>query len=746
MATSAWRRGGYAICVAASMMSLSAAADSPRRYDGYVVARVEVTDTAQVDNLLALDFDVWSEHVSTGSIDVMLAPEQLLALDALGLPYRIWIDDVQQLIDRERAAAPRAWFADYHPYEEIVTYLDDLATAHPTLAQMVEVGTSLEGRMIWALRVAGPEQPVTRPAVVYFCAVHAREWITTTVVPYLATHLLQQYGTDPTVTDLVDSVEWFLIPVANPDGYVYSWTDDRLWRKNRRDNGDGEWGVDINRNWGFGWGGDGSSGYTGSQTYRGPEPFSEPETQALRDFFLTHPNVRAQNDIHSYTQRILWPWGFQPDLPPDQPVYEAVGGTMQQLIFDVHGLSYEAGPIHSTIYPVSGGSVDWTYGVRDIFSFSYELRDTGTYGFLLPAEQIIPNNEEILPALLYLTGSDPVRATQIRFPDGLPQRLVAGEAMVVTATFTSGVETLDAGSATLHYRYDPQGPFTAVPMSHAGSAAFEAVLPATNCSSQPEFYFSIVGESGTILAPVDAPASTFAATMVSGTIVFGENMDADPGGTTEGDWAWGQPVGEGGLHGWPDPEEGHTGLNVYGYNLFGDYENNMPERHLTSLPIDCTGQWGLRLSFWRWLGVETTPYDHASVRISNDGITWTTIWENETGVEDNVWIHQDFDVASVADNQPNVYLRWTMGSTDSGWAYCGWNIDDIQLYATGCEGIAGDHDGDDWIGPVDAAALGACAAGPGVERGSGCGVFDFDEDADVDLADVAAFQVVFGRP
>jgi len=161
-------------------------------------------------------------------------------------------------------------------------------------------------------------------------------------------------------------------------------------------------------------------------------------------------------------------------------------------------------------------------------------------------------------------------------------------------------------------------------------------------------------------------------------IVF--TMDDDPGWSTEGLWAFGHPTGGGGEYGGPDPTSGHTGNNVYGYNLNGDYEDNLPERHLTSTDIDCSNLTQVQLKFWRWLGVEQPAYDHAYVRVSNDGVNWVQAWSNPSEITENNWSYQAFDISDVADNQPTVYLRWTMGTTDGGWRYCGWNIDDVEIW------------------------------------------------------------------
>ncbi len=218
-------------------------------------------------------------------------------------------------------------------------------------------------------------------------------------------------------------------------------------------------------------------------------------------------------------------------------------------------------------------------------------------------------------------------------------------------------------------------------------------------------------------------------------------LDTNPGWTTEGQWAFGQPTG-GGSHNL-DPTSGYTGLNVYGYNLAGDYPNNMPIHSLTSTPIDCSTLSGCTLKFWRWLGIESATYDHASVQVSNNGTTWTTIW-NHTGVaiSENAWSRQSYGIAAVADHQPTVYLRWTMGPTDSSVTYPGWNIDDIEIWADqspvlgdmNCDGVL---DFDD-IDPFVLALSGEAAYGA---QYPDCVYWyaDVNGDGAVDFDDIDAF-------
>ena len=281
--------------------------------------------------------------------------------------------------------------------------MDALAAQRPDLAEGFTVGTSIEGRPIKGLRISNDAAyPGRRKAGMVFGATqHAREWIAPMVTMYLAEALVTRYDTDPAIKGFVDRIEFLIVPVVNPDGYVYAWTTDRLWRKNRRDiAGSACFGIDLNRNWGYQWGlPNGSSGDPCNDLYRGTAAFSEPETAAMRDFIVARPWVRYVHDMHSYGQWLLQPWGYTSAPPPRHETYEALGAAMAQLIHAVHGRTYVHGPTYTTLYPVSGSASDWAWGAEQAYSFVFELRGNG---FILPPDQIIPNSEEILPAALHL--------------------------------------------------------------------------------------------------------------------------------------------------------------------------------------------------------------------------------------------------------------------------------------------------------------------------------------------------------
>lgn len=157
------------------------------------------------------------------------------------------------------------------------------------------------------------------------------------------------------------------------------------------------------------------------------------------------------------------------------------------------------------------------------------------------------------------------------------------------------------------------------------------------------------------------------------------NFEEDPGWDVEQTWAWGRPQGGGGSQGQPDPTTGYTGLHVMGYNLEGDYASNIPERHVTTRAISCANWVGTRLRFWRWLGVGHPIHDRARVSACAGDGEWVTVWENAEAIDDGAWRFVDLDLGEIADHQPEIRVRWTMGPTDGSLNFCGWNLDDVQL-------------------------------------------------------------------
>jgi len=236
---------------------------------------------------------------------------------------------------------------------------------------------------------------------------HAREWIGPATVMYLISQLLENYGKDAIVTKLLDSMEFVIVPLINPDGYEWTHTNERLWRKNRRKNTGGSFGVDLNRNWNDHWGGSGSSGVPTSDTYRGTSAFSEPESLHVSNFITSmdlQGNILAAIDFHSYSQLVLRPYGWTTANCPDNQALKILGDGIS---FEIQRNSAKRYTSQRSIdlYITTGSASDWFYQEGIWGAYTIELRDTGAYGFVLPPAQIIPTGNEIWASMLYFVNA-----------------------------------------------------------------------------------------------------------------------------------------------------------------------------------------------------------------------------------------------------------------------------------------------------------------------------------------------------
>ena len=256
----------------------------------------------------------------------------------------------------------------------------------------------------------------------------------------------------------------------------------------------------------------------------------------------------------------------------------------------------------------------------------------------------------------------------------------------------------NAGEAPLDWGVSGQAPWLTITPSEGtlapGTSATVTVSLDAEASQLPEGYWE---DTLTFINHTDHDGDTsrhVGLTVGQPEPQYEWPLDTDPGWTAQGQWAFGVPLGSGGgQFGSPDPAGGYTGANVYGYNLAGNYSNDIPEHHLISEVIDCSELSRVSLRFARWLSVEGPQYDHASVSVSNDGSEWTTVWSNTGDVADSSWQPMELDISAVADGQPSVQIRWTMGTTDSGLVASGWNIDDIEIWGVQAGCVDGDGDG-----------------------------------------------------
>ncbi|XP_032413218.1 carboxypeptidase A1-like [Xiphophorus hellerii] len=273
-----------------------------------------------------------------------------------------------------------------------------LVAENPKLVSKTVIGQSYEGRLLNVLKFSTGGS--NRPAIWIDTGIHAREWVTQASGVVFAKKIVTEYGTDSALTEILNRMDVFLEMVVNPDGYHFTHTNNRMWRKNRKQNrGSTCVGVDLNRNWNAGFGGHGSSNNPCSEIYRGTRAHSEPEVKSIVNFVRSHGNIKAFISIHSYSQMLLFPYGYTRKPAKDQAELDQVAQKAITALASLYGTSYRYGSIITTIYQSSGGSIDWTYNQGIKYSYTFELRDTGHFGFILPANQIVPTANETWLAL-----------------------------------------------------------------------------------------------------------------------------------------------------------------------------------------------------------------------------------------------------------------------------------------------------------------------------------------------------------
>lgn len=288
------------------------------------------------------------------------------------------------------------FFHSYRRLNEIHNFMDELASKNPEIASTFSIGKSSDGNDLKVIKIGSKTNSTSKRSIWIDGGIHAREWISPSTVTYVASSLIEDYEENGEGKSLVDDFDWYLLPVSNPDGYEYSHTYNRMWRKNRRGYFRICRGTDLNRNFRFHWREGGSSGNPCSDTYAGSEAFSEPETKAISEYLLKRKGkFIAFLAVHSYSQLWLTPWGYTSDLPEDYDDLMDVAKEATKALSEVHGTQYRLGSSTNVLYVATGGADDWAKGMADIkYSYTVELRDTGRHGFVLPPGQIIPTGEE----------------------------------------------------------------------------------------------------------------------------------------------------------------------------------------------------------------------------------------------------------------------------------------------------------------------------------------------------------------
>jgi carboxypeptidase T len=441
---------------------------TPPSADGPVVARVYFADLTDLDRL-AGELDVWAVAHEAGYLVALLLPDQFTALLQSG--YQVEVDEARTArLDRPlrpllHQATGIPGFPCYRTVEETTADLAQLAADRPELVTWVDIGDSWDkvsgarpGYDLYALVLTSSAVPGPKPRFLLMAAIHARELTTAELAARFAEYLVANYGTDPDVTWLLDYFEVHVLPMTNPDGRKQAEAGE-YWRKNT-DNDDGctmfpYYGTDLNRNSGFHWGG--ASTAPCAETYQGPSAASEPETQAIQNYVAgVFPDQRGPGDddpapddamgvfvtLHSFSELVLFPYGFRPTPSPNHAQLETLGRKFGY--FDGYEVCQAGEP--GCLYPTTGSTDDWAYGELGLAAYTFELgtcffQDCATF-----ENAIIPQN---LPALLYA-----FKATRRPYqsPAG-PETL--GVTATPTVTVAGALVTLTAMADDT--RYDSNG-------------------------------------------------------------------------------------------------------------------------------------------------------------------------------------------------------------------------------------------------------------------------------------------------
>ncbi|XP_053958408.1 zinc carboxypeptidase-like [Anastrepha ludens] len=381
------------------------------RYDNFKVFKIQTKNAEQrqmIEKLAenAESFNLW--HSDDKEVHVMVNPQKLIHLQnytrSHNLPLEVMVSNVQSLIDDEQPSKSTddlsfGW-TRYYPLSAIEEFLDDILATHPLVTSEINIGTSYEGRKIRGIKISYKSG---NPGIFIESNIHAREWITSATATWFINELLTSEDED--VVNLAQNYDWYIVPVLNVDGFVYTHETDRMWRKTRQPvEGSACIGADPNRNCDSHWmENGGASSNPCSETFAGTHPFSEPEIKALADYIASiKDRLNIMLAFHSYSQVLLSPYGHTSELTDNHDDLMAVAKAYSDAVKELpYATEYTYGTSATSMYFTSGSTRDWVYNTQGIrLSYTIEFRDTGRFGFILPPIQILPHCEDTFVGIL----------------------------------------------------------------------------------------------------------------------------------------------------------------------------------------------------------------------------------------------------------------------------------------------------------------------------------------------------------
>lgn len=497
----------------------------------------------------------------------------------------------------------------YLTYTEILAELDAMATQYPSIFKAkapVDTFMTHEDRPLYWVKIS--DNAVTEenePRIFFNSLIHAREAVSAMQLIYFMWYVLENYNGNPEIKYLVDNSEMYFIPVVNPDGYIYNQTTNPngggMHRKNRRPTGGNYEGVDLNRNFGFQWGVSGSSDNVEDETYRGPSAFSEPETQALKWFAEQYDFTAAVNH-HSYSNLVLWPYGYADVQTPDEALFAAF---TEELVSDNNFKNHQG----VDLYPNSGGADDWMYTATPekpkVLSITPETGHTG--------DAFWPEQARIIPICRYnlKLNLDMVRLI-VKYGTVKPKGSIwtyAGNRRMVFGFRRYGLQN---GNFTVTLQsLSPQATVTGAPVTFTDPAHLITLTDSIAYTVAPGT------PDGTELKFVLITGNGFFELRDTVTRIYGNaaGILAD-GGNNMANWT----VSGGGWN--TSTSTFVSGPSSITDSPTGNYPNNANKSIMLTNPVSLMGAQKAWLHFWAKWDIETA-YDYVQLQIStNNGTSW----------------------------------------------------------------------------------------------------------------------------
>jgi hypothetical protein len=681
----------------------------------YKEVKIYLNDVKDIQTLLnaGMEFD-HLVYEKDNSIRTFVGDNDFTILQSTGFNYEILIDDwysyytsLPGLTESERQQFIKyskdnfnvggfgyGSMGGFYTLAEINAKLDTMYMLYPNIiTPKFSIGNSIENRPIYAVKISdNPTINESEPQVHINSLIHAREPQGMMTVMYYMYYLLENYGTDPEVTYLVNNREIYFIPCINPDGYEYNRSTNPggggMWRKNRRLNAGGSYGVDLNRNFGYMWGYDnvGSSGTPSSETYRGTAAFSEPETQAIRDFMNTK-TFKTTLNYHTYGNYLLYPWGYINSPTPDNSIFVEYSGDM------VAYNGYENGQPPQILYTVNGSTDDWMYGEQTtkpkIFAMTPEV---GTTGFWPTQAEIFPLAIENLQPNLYYTWVAGAFVKMIN-PSFSLQYFNPGDYVEISIPQLRNKGLSDASNVTLSLSSDnPQ-----ITINN-GNISVGNISARTTINNSQKLSFTLgAGIQADVKVKMIITVSTSGTPMYADTMSFIVGTPVIIWSDTTNDPAilWNITATPTTPKWESTTTSYHSAPNSYTDSKTGNYVSNATVTMTSKDPINLSTYQHPRLGFWTRYDIEEN-WDYGQVKIStNNGTSWIPLAGNytEPGVgtfqpngqplydgTQTTWIQEEISLTGLnaAQNKFQFQLR-----TDGAVAADGWYVDDIVIYVYG---------------------------------------------------------------